>query len=225
MNYIKLIVLICVVFSFCGFSSFVKEKNEIILFNTEEGKKLFNESQYHEAYWRIASNFEAQEKENTCGVASSVIALNALDAEGAKKISQNNFFSDKISGIVSPFTVDQRGMKMSEMKSALEAYNVKTDLYFWDSNNEATLRSMLKSSLSDPNKVVIALFYRPALGLPGAGHFSPIGAYDQKTDSVLIMDVAGDKPPPEWVSMDNLLASMKPIDSKWPRGFIVVSKS
>ena len=47
----------------------------------------------------------------------------------------------------------------------------------------------------------------------GSGHFSPIGAYDSESDSVLILDVAKYKYPPFWVTTSDLQASLNTIDS------------
>jgi hypothetical protein len=38
------------------------------------------------------------------------------------------------------------------------------------------------------DRVLIASYNRKALKQTGSGHFSPIAAYDQESDSVLIMD-------------------------------------
>jgi hypothetical protein len=56
-------------------------------------------------------------------------------------------------------------------------------------------------------------FDRKTLNQQGAGHFSPIAAYDSESDSVLILDVAKFKYPPFWVNVTDLFNAMNTIDS------------
>ena len=56
----------------------------------------------------------------------------------------------------------------------------------------------------------------------GEGHFSPLGAYDSKTDSFLLMDVARYKYPPVWVKTSQLYNSIRD-NGSW-RGLVVVKK-
>jgi hypothetical protein len=233
MNYIKFLLII-VSIAFADISALPTQQKpvdfaqeRIIPMTSEEGKKLFKQSEYREAYWRISRHFEAQQKTNTCGVASSVIAMNALGIEQSVHKAgwtQEDFFTEQVKNVISPDIVDQRGMNLRELKTVLETYKVKAAIFYWDENNEGELRSILKDSLQDPDKVVIANYFRPALGLPGEGHYSPIGAYNLLSDFVLVMDVAENNPPPAWVRVDDLLSSMKPVYGK-VRGFLVISKT
>jgi hypothetical protein len=70
------------------------------------------------------------------------------------------------------------------------------------------MRYELKSALIDPYARVMINYDRKALGQVGGGHFSPLGAYHEKTDSFLIMDVAKYKYPPVWVGAATLYAAM-----------------
>jgi glutathione gamma-glutamylcysteinyltransferase len=65
------------------------------------------------------------------------------------------------------------------------------------------------------------------LGLaPGIGHYSPVGAYDKETDSVLVLDVARYKYPPHWVPIQLLFKAMLPVDQETgkSRGYFTLSK-
>lgn len=76
-----------------------------------------------------------------------------------------------------------------------------------------------------PDSVVIASYSRAVLGQTGSGHFSPIGAYDDSTDSVLILDTARFKYPAHWVNTELLFHSMTEVDEStgkqrgWIRAF------
>jgi len=77
-----------------------------------------------------------------------------------------------------------------------------------------------------PQSIVIASYSRKALDQSGDGHFSPIGAYDEATDQVLIVDSAKMKYAPHWASLVTIFNGMKYIDSSTgkPRGWIRVQQ-
>lgn len=78
---------------------------------------------------------------------------------------------------------------------------------------------------STSEKFMIISFSRKTLGQTGDGHFSPIGAYNAKTNMVLVLDTARYKYPSYWCSIDTLFESMNPIDKETgrPRGYFVLS--
>jgi hypothetical protein len=76
-----------------------------------------------------------------------------------------------------------------------------------------TMKEIMLESLSNPDSRVIVNYHRTWLGQVGGGHFSPIGAYDPASDSMLIMDVAKYKYPPVWAKMSQLYHSLSTIDS------------
>lgn len=85
-------------------------------------------------------------------------------------------------------------------------------------------KQALIDALAAPDTFVIVNIYRPALGQKGGGHFSPLGAYDEKSDSFLLMDVSNTHYTWVWVDSDELLKSMNTSDREGGmyRGFIVV---
>lgn len=59
---------------------------------------------------------------------------------------------------------------------------------------------------------LVVSFSRSALGQTGDGHFSPLAAYHEGTDQVLILDVARFKYQPYWCSVESLYGAMIPHD-------------
>ncbi|GAB0489190.1 hypothetical protein MMPV_000407 [Pyropia vietnamensis] len=74
--------------------------------------------------------------------------------------------------------------------------------------------------------VLVAAYNRRSLGQTGSGHFSPLGAYDAPTDSVLVLDVARFKYPPHWVPLADMAAAMAPVDPDTgaPRGYLLLRR-
>lgn len=90
---------------------------------------------------------------------------------------------------------------------------------------EAFRKVVLKTCQQDLDTLVVS-YSRKGLKQTGDGHYSPIGAYDEDTDSVLILDVARFKYPPHWVKLQDLYISMRYLDSttKKPRGWMLLQK-
>jgi glutathione gamma-glutamylcysteinyltransferase len=72
--------------------------------------------------------------------------------------------------------------------------------------------------------VLVVSYSRQVLGQTGSGHFSPIVAYDRRTDSVLIADTARFKYGAHWVHLPLLFAAMRPMDPDTgrSRGYVLL---
>ena len=54
---------------------------------------------------------------------------------------------------------------------------------------------------------------RTGIGEVGGGHWSPIAAYAEQADMMLLLDVSQYKYPPVWVKTDDLYTAMNTVDS------------
>jgi hypothetical protein len=61
------------------------------------------------------------------------------------------------------------------------------------------------------------------MGATTGGHISPLAAYDTKSDSVLLMDVAGFENSWFWTPVEQLYRAMATLDDGVHRGWLVVS--
>jgi glutathione gamma-glutamylcysteinyltransferase len=77
----------------------------------------------------------------------------------------------------------------------------------------------------NPSTFIGISYDRKTLKQTGSGHFSPIAAYDEETDSVLVLDTARFKYPPYWVPLKLAFQSMVPIDADTgkSRGYFLLS--
>lgn len=118
------------------------------------------------------------------------------------------------------------GLTLQDLRGVLEAYDTRVQLYHADRRpGEGTddFRSALKKALSDSTHFVIVNFHGKTMGAPSDGHISPVAAYDEKSDSVLLLDVAGYLNPWYWAPVEHLYRAMHTIDGDKYRGYIVVS--
>jgi glutathione gamma-glutamylcysteinyltransferase len=76
-----------------------------------------------------------------------------------------------------------------------------------------------------PLEVLVVSYSRKIMKQTGSGHFSPIAAYDEPSDSVLILDTARFKYGAHWAKLPLLYDAMKPVDPSTgkPRGYSLLS--
>jgi hypothetical protein len=187
-----------------------------------EGQARLNSAQASSDYESLAESFQAQSLASYCGVASSVSVLNALGAN----TSQFNFFTDEASQIRSQFAVMLGGMALPELAGLLNAYGLRVSVKHINEVSITEFRSAVKANLTNENDYLLVNYQRQGLGQGRVGHISPLAAYDEQTDSVLIMDTAAHKYPPTWAPLEALYSSMQTIDSATDkmRGYVEVSK-
>jgi hypothetical protein len=173
-------------------------------------------------YSALKSSFQAQELASYCGVASSVAVLGAFGST----TSQSDFFTQNASKVRSRLKVTFGGMTLAELAGLLRSYNLIVNVRHADEFDVAELRRAVKSNLSSANDYLLVNYQREVLGQGRAGHISPLSAYDEESDSVLIMDTAAHKYPPTWVPLDSLYAAMQTSDSSSGklRGFLEVAQ-
>jgi Phytochelatin synthase len=207
--------------------------SNLITLNSGEGEQLLLESKTREDYWPLSLQFVSQKNGAYCGVASSVMVLNALAVPAPsapelgpyKTFTQENFFNEQNQKVLPAEVVSRQGMTLDQLSKLLEAYPVKTDIHHGDQSSLEEFRKMAANVLKEPNNFVLVNYLRKAIGQETGGHISPLAAYSEKTDRFLILDVSRYKYPPVWVKTAELWKSMNTMDtdSGKTRGFIVVS--
>jgi hypothetical protein len=198
------------------------------------GVKMFLESKYRCPYWVLTQYYETQKTDSFCGVASSVMVLNALDirrpiveelGEG-ELFTQDNFFTEKVRRIVKPEVVQRRGFTINQLSDALKTFEVKAEAIYASAMDEEQFRVLVKEHFLHKDRFLIANYNRAELDQEGGGHFSPIAAYNQEKDAVLVLDVTRYKYTATWVPLPLFLKSMQTIDrgAKASRGLILVRR-
>ncbi|MBT4921729.1 MAG: hypothetical protein HON23_01800 [Rickettsiales bacterium] len=120
------------------------------------------------------------------------------------------------------------GLTLLNMKELLGHYDLSANIHYVNKKMSKVeienFRDILKSTLNDNERFVIANFLGKSYGATTGGHISPVAAYDKKTDSVLLLDVATHKNPWYWVDIELFYQSMHTKDGDKYRGYLVVSK-
>ena len=141
--------------------------------------------------------------------------------------TQRNVLNGRTDVVVRERRIARRGMLIAEVAKVLETYGASVDLHQAASSSAGTFRELAVRHLSVPGHHVIVNYSRASLGQEGAGHTSPLGAYDVETDRFLILDVARYRARPIWITSEHLFAAMaapKSPGSSQARGFLLIRK-
>ncbi len=205
----------------------------LINFNSAEGEKLLINSHALQDYFPLSMQFVTQKNQAYCGVASSIMVLNALPIPAPEApeygsyhlFTQDNFFNAQTQKVVAPEVVARKGMTLEQLGKLLETYAVKADVHHAGDTTLDEFRSLVVKNLQEPGNFVLVNYLRKAIGQETGGHISPVAAYNKETDRFLILDVSRYKYPPVWVKASELWQAMATVDSSSgkTRGFVLVS--
>ena len=115
------------------------------------------------------------------------------------------------------------GYEIRQLDEMLRANGVITQLTIVDDNKvEQNIRAELVDNLKRRGDYVIVAFLREAVGERGGPHVSPVGAYDAKSDSFLILDVNPASADWVWMPTKTLIRGMRTFDKVENRGYILI---
>jgi hypothetical protein len=122
------------------------------------------------------------------------------------------------------------GLNLRQLAQKLKIYLLNVDVrHAVDSDTKGKphpitrFRQDLMAYLNDSSTFMVVNYYGHKLEKNVGGHFSPVAAYHEPSDSVLVMDVAGHKHPWFWVSVRHLFEAMMEKDEGEPRGYMLIS--
>ena len=107
--------------------------------------------------------------------------------------------------------------------------HVKAEFFTVEAKNDPKIeitkfRELVKKITSSDDKYMIINYHFGAFYPYTSGHYSPLVAYHEKTDRVLIMDVASHLGTWVWITIEELYKSMSSVISGCQRGYIVVEQ-
>ena len=116
------------------------------------------------------------------------------------------------------------GLQLHQLARVLDAHGLDVTIRVVDDNADAAaIRREIARNLAASDDYVLVNYARKSLGQPGGGHISPLGAYDEASDSFLIMDVNPNRAPWVWVKAADLIAAMRTFDTVENRGYLLIS--
>jgi hypothetical protein len=186
---------------------------------TPEGQRLLSESPSRADHGPLTAAFERQRRPAFCGVASSVMVLNALHPAGPG-LTQDQFFEDWPTELQVTFN----GMTLQELAGLLRRHGAQAEPVFAQDTSLEAFRAMATANLGRPGDYIVVNYQRATLGQRAGGHISPLAAYHPASDRFLLLDVAAYRYPPTWVKAADLWSAMNTLDdsSGRTRGFVLV---
>lgn len=223
-----LLLFCCFSFHFLSVDAAEKSQPPVwIAWDTQEGIARLDSSTSKANVWKLMRFYECQITPTYCGIASSVMALNSLSLKPAKgKIFYQSDLMSIHPEAINIDKVNERGLPLPELYEFLQAFPVKVTVFNAVEYGDEALLNILIHALRDSNQVVLALYRREeVMQGDGGGHWSPVAAYDEKSDSFLVMDVARWKYPPVWITSKAFIKSLKTTNVNGvSRGFLIVEK-
>jgi len=199
----------------------------VVALDSPNGQSLLQESHTEgtSTYHKLVTYFKKQKYDTTCSIVSTCISFNTL--LGSVVYEEDTIW--KKNGVtVKESLVKAIGMTLGDASSFLinlsKVHNFEVECTFAQDSDEKEFREMISSVM--PKGHAIILNYHPSTLIEDSefsGHFSPIAAYNKKSDCVLVMDVWPTSPF-MWVPITDLWHTIntKDYDSKKSRGWIVV---
>jgi hypothetical protein len=207
----------------------------LVPFDSKEGHELLQSAQHKADFFPLVSHFTTQRTTAFCGVAASVMVLDSLDVQSPavkdwapfRAFTQENVFEAKTPAGIDAEHVSKGGLTVEQLSALLEANGASAAPVFADASTADAFRAELKKNLDDPKDFIVVDFNRSELKQDMGAHWSPVAAYDEGSDRVLVLDVARMRYPPYWAKVDDLFRAMNTsdIDSGKSRGWVVVTKA
>jgi len=115
------------------------------------------------------------------------------------------------------------GLELRELGDILAAHGLAVTVRVADDKlADDTIRRELVTNLKTPDDYVVVNYLRGALGQKGGGHISPLGAYDEASDSFLVLDVNPNGHTWVWAPAPLLFKAMRTPDAHENRGYVLL---
>ena len=116
------------------------------------------------------------------------------------------------------------GMQLRQLHDILTALGLTSEIHIVaDDTADDAVRADLVANLARADDYVLVNYSRKPLGQEGGGHISPLAAYDEASDSFLVLDVNPNRGKAwAWVPAHRLFAAMRTRDTTENRGYLLV---
>ncbi len=207
--------------------------DDLVAFASPQGRVLLREALMAgdaEAFFPLVAHLHTQAEPAWCGIGTLVTVLNALEIDpGRVWKGPWRFFGEELLICCKSLELAAaEGLTLAEVACLAQCNGAQVQMVRAEPAGLAAFRAALLASLRAPaGPFVVVNYDRAALGQTGGGHFSPLAAWHQTSDQVLILDVARFKYPPHWVPLSRLWTAMQGLDgaTAQPRGYLLMERA
>ena len=191
-----------------------------------QGRQLLAATPAKSDYDQLDPYFVAQSRRAFCGIATSAIVINAA-LRRQPAMTQETLFTPAASAVRSELAVSFSGLTLDQLANIIRAHGLQVQVVHATQSSLEAFRNTARTTLAEPLIFLLVNYDRATLEQDGAGHISPVGAYNPETDRMLVLDVAAYKYPYTWVPASKLWSAMNTIDpdSGQTRGYLLISRS
>jgi hypothetical protein len=197
--------------------------SELITLSSERGSDLFCSSSNVPKALRLLQHFDVQSNLAFCGPTSIAMVLNAMQVprpvsgqHGPHTLfTQENIF--QIAKVLERNEVARSGIGLPQLGEAMRCFDVEVAVHFGSDLDVETTRARLSQSAKSAGSMCLINYHRPQLGQDGSGHISPLGAFNEQFDMVLVLDVSRYKYEPVWVPVSAIHRAMAVVDPSMGR--------
>lgn len=157
-------------------------------------------------FFKLIEQFRTQDEPAFCGLASVAMVLNslAIDPRRAWKGPWRWFHEEMLDCCHPLARVREEGVTLDQAACLAHCNGAAVEVYPSGCVSLGTFRDMVRDACASGTEHIIVAYCRADFGQTGDGHHSPVGAYSEAEDLVLILDTARFKYPPHWVPLPML---------------------
>jgi len=235
-----------------GIPSFYQRKlpETCVAFASPGGKKIFRSALQRgglKSFYNLIEQHHTQTEPAFCGISTLVLVLNALAVDpGQKWKGPWRWYEEKmLNCCVDLETIKQSGITLPDFQCLAFCQGLSVEVRYCDESSslEDFRATVARACVEDDGvagggdgdggedgsrqklECLVVSYSRKVLQQTGDGHFSPLAAYDEESDSVLILDTARFKYGAHWTKLPLLYEAMKPVDKTTgkSRGYALLS--
>lgn len=179
--------------------------------SSERGFQRLERSEHKSDFFRIANVFQAETQDTFAGARAAAILVAALEISKPELLQELN----------QKFNVSAPSLR--DLRTALDEQIISTRLYVMsESDTLERIRDVLIASLLKSSEMLLVNFaYADSQG-EMVEVFAPLGAYEEESDSFLIMDLNPKRAPWKWIKAQSLFQFMNTISGEESRGFVII---
>lgn len=197
--------------------------------SSTEGKARFARAMkrgHAEVFFDLIANYQTQSEPSYCGLTTLSMILNTLSIDPRRiwKFPWRWYTEEMLECCLTLEEIRKNGLTMDQLRAISRCEGALTRAY--RGKEEESVRGTVKECVGRSDRILVACYDRKVLGQTGSGHFSPIAAYDEVSDSVLILDTARFKYTPHWVDLSDLVNATRSVDPQTgvERGFLTFER-